>query len=162
MEDTIASMKMLLRYGSLALLAPSFLGSTYAQTAAPALAPQMAVGLDLLSDTHGVHADPYFRRMIADLRASWLPLVQATSKRPEAQEETILRLTIAPDGRLLAMRVESSASDAALGQAAWTAVRDTSYLPLPGGMNGRNFDLRVHFVVGEPRPHLSPVDAPWI
>lgn len=121
----------------------------------------MAVGLDLLSDTHGVHADPYIRRMVADLRASWLPLVQAASQHLTNQA-TIVHLTLAPDGNLLSMRLESPVSDAAQSQAAWTAARETSYRPLPAGMNGRNFDVRVHFVVGEPRPHLSPVDTPWI
>jgi TonB family protein len=147
----IHGMKKFLGFLSITLLIPCLIKPTSAQATAHALPPQpsdMKLGVDLLSDTSGVNITPYMKNLISDLKKHWLPLVTEAVNQPLLkQEETLINFTIAPDGHLLAMRLENSTHDVALDKAAWSATMGTSYLPLPTGMKDQNLKLRAHFVV---------------
>src|ERR1700730_16722400 len=122
-------MQKLLRSLSISLLTPFLLTYAQAQALAPASLPQpsdMKLGVELLTDTNGANMDPYMKTLISDLRKHWLPLAREAANHPLVkQEETILSLSIGPDGHILAMQLEGSTHDAALDNAAWSAAKGT-------------------------------------
>src|SRR5271170_5656325 len=129
----MTGMKKLLYFLSSGLLAPFLMTTAYAQMAEPAMLPQssdLKVGVDLLSDTKGADLGPYMRILIADLKKHWVAPVAESANQPiMKEEETLLRFTIAPDGHISALRLESPPHDAALNKAAWKAATTTPQLP---------------------------------
>ena len=111
--------------------------------------PEATISVDLLSDAATATTDTYMRTLIADLRTHWIALSTHEDLRPSAPKpgETVIDLTIAPDGHLAAMKIEGTAHQNDLDKAAWAAARDTQYLPPPTGMRDRNLKLRVHFIL---------------
>jgi TonB family protein len=144
-------MQKLLRFLSITLLTPFLIPHAHAQATAPTSLPQpsdMKLGVELLTDTNGTYIDPYMKNLISDLRKHWLPLASEAAHHPLVkQEETVLSISIGPDGRILAMQLEGSTHDTALDKAAWNAAKGTSYLPPPMGIKGPDLKLRVHFTV---------------
>jgi TonB family protein len=146
----MTGMKKLLCFLSSVLLAPCLMTSAYAQAAASAM-PQssdLKLGVDLLNDTKGADLGPYMRVLIADLKKHWLPPATESANQPTPkQEETLLRFTIAPNGQISAMRLESPVQDTALDKAAWKAATEITPLRLPAGMKDSSLTVLVHFMV---------------
>jgi hypothetical protein len=147
-------MQKLQRFLSIALLTPFLITPAHAQPTAPASLPQpsdMKLGVELLTDPNGANIDPYMKNLISDLRKHWLPLASEAAHHPLVkQEETVLSLSIGPDGHIVAMQLEGSTkdtADTALAKAAWNAAKATAYLPPPTGIRGPDLKLRVHFTV---------------
>jgi TonB family protein len=144
-------MQKLLRFLSLTLLTPFLMPHALAQATAHTSLPQpsdMKLGVELLTDTNGTYIDPYMKNLISDLRKHWLPLAREAANHPLVkQEETVLSLSIGPDGHLSAMQLEGSTHDTGLDKAAWSAAKATPYLPPPTGIKGPDLKLRVHFTV---------------
>lgn len=137
-------MKSLLRLLAATLLVPCLIQPVSAQETAHAIPTQssgLKLGIDVLSDTGGADATPYIRSLIADLKKHWSSQVAQSPK-----QEAVLTLTIAPNGELSAMKLETPAHDSALNQAAWNAAKTTSFSPTPAGMTDPNLKLRVHFM----------------
>lgn len=108
---------------------------------------QPALGVDVLSDTKGVDLQPYMSHLISDLRQHWLPLVPQGQRRTASNPgETSISLTLAADGHVAAMHLDDTTHIEALDHAAWTATKETSYLPLPTEKNLADLKLRIHFV----------------
>jgi TonB family protein len=147
----IQSMKKSLRFISIVLLAPSLIKPAYAQETLHAMSPQtsnMNLGFELLTDTNGKNIAPYIRELSSGLKKHWLVLATEGANQPVLkQEETVIDLTIAPDGHLSAMRLEDSTNNAAVDKAAWNVAKGMTYLPPPTGMRDASLKLRVHFVV---------------
>jgi TonB family protein len=110
--------------------------------------------VDVLSDTTGVDPDDlqkYIRRLLIELRATWIPLLPEETEPPlTKQGDTLISFTIAPDGRVLAMHLDDSTHDTAINHAAWNAIQDTPYQPPPKGLKDPNLSLRIRFMVNEP------------
>jgi TonB family protein len=144
-------MKKLLPFLSVAALVLCSIMPAYSQEGAPAVMPPpsgLTVSVEILSDTTGVDLSPYMRILISDLKKHWLPLANAAANHPLIKpQETVIDMTISPDGHILAMRVEDSTHDSALDKTAWSAAKETNYFALPAGMNDQNLKLRAHFVV---------------
>jgi len=147
----IRGMKKFLGFLSIALLAPSLIKPAYAQETVHAMPPQtsnMKLGFELLTDTNGKNIGPYMKELSSGLKKHWLALGTEAENQPLVkQEETVIDLTIAPDGHLSAMRLTNSTQNAALDKAAWNTAKEMTYLPPPAGMKDSNLKLRVHFVV---------------
>jgi TonB family protein len=147
----IQSMKKFLGLLSITLLAPSLIKPAYTQETLHAMPPQtsnMKLSFESLTDTNGKNIAPYIRELSSGLKKHWLTLgAEAENQPPLKQEETVIDLTIAPDGRLSAMRLANSTQNAALDKAAWNTAKEMTYLPPPAGMKDSNLKLRVHFVV---------------
>jgi TonB family protein len=144
------TMKSLLRFLAVTLLAPCLIQSASAQATAPAIpaqSPDIKLGVDILSDAGGVNLAPYVRNLVSDLRKHWSSQAAQSNQPSPKQQETVLTLTIAPDGQLSAMKLETPGHDSALNQAAWNATKTTSFSPPPVGMTDPNLKLRVHFVI---------------
>jgi TonB family protein len=143
-------MKSFLRFLAVFLLAPCLIQSASAQTTAhaiPAQSPDLKLGVDILSDTGGVNLAPYVRNLVSDLKKHWSSPAAQSNSPSLKQQETVLTLTIAPNGQLAAMKLETPGHDSALNQAAWNAAKTTSFSPPPAGMTNPNLKLRVHFMM---------------
>ncbi len=110
-------------------------------------AADVTLNADLLSDTKGTNLDAYMRSLLAEIKAHWTPVAAAQRERPLEQQKTDVRCTIAPDGTLLAMRLEHASDNAPLDKAAWNATRDAVYGPLPTGLRDAKLEVRVHFLL---------------
>ena len=144
-------MKKILGFISIALLAPSLIKPAYAQETLHAMSPQtsnMRLGFELLTDTDGKNLAPYIKELSSGLKKHWVALATERANQPVLkQEETVIDLTIAPDGHLSAMRLEDSTNNAVVDKAAWNVAKGMTYLPPPTGMRDASLKLRVHFVV---------------
>jgi TonB family protein len=146
----IQSMKKFLSFLSIALLTPSLIKPAYAQETLH-VSPQtsnMKLGVELLTDTNGKNIAPYIKELSSGLKKHWVALATEGANQPALkQEETVIDLTVAPDGHLSAMRLEDSTNNAAVDKAAWNVAKGMTYLPPPTGMRDASLKLRVHFVV---------------
>ena len=129
------------------VLACSLSGSVQAQEAVrvtPSHPTNLSV--EILSDTKGADVSPYLRTMLPPLKARWMSLV-ADAKQPPMREpgETVIGVTIAPDGHVSAMKLEHSTGNPALDKAAWGAMTGTTYAPLPTAMKDSSLKMRVVF-----------------
>ena len=108
-------------------------------------------GIDILSDTQGVDFDPYLRRIIADIKRNWLPLIPEEARPPiSKQGETYIRFTINPDGNIAVMHLDGSTHDVAIDHSCWSAiVSEGQFPPLPSQFHGPNLELRIHFLVNK-------------
>jgi TonB family protein len=143
-------MKKLLPFLSIILLAPCWIKPACAQPSAPAGPPQspgLNLSMELLTDTDGANVDPYVKNLMSDLKKHWLPLASAANQPPLKQQETAIDITIGPGGHIQAMQLEDSTHNTALDKAAWSAAKETTYLPPPAGIKDQTLKLRVHFSV---------------
>jgi TonB family protein len=143
-------MKSLLRFLAVTLLAPCLIQPASAQATAhavPGQSPDLKLGIDILSDTGGVNLAPYIRNLVSDLKKHWPSQVAQSNQPSPKQQETVITVTIAPNGQLSQMKLENPNHDSALDQAAWNATKTTSFSPPPVGMTDPNLKLQVHFVV---------------
>ena len=143
-------MKILLRLLALTLLAPCLIHAASAQATAhtqPAQSPELKLGVDVLSDTGGVNLAPYMRNLVSDLKKHWSSQAAQPNQPSPKQEETVITFTIAPNGQLSQMKLETPGHDSALDQAAWNATKTTTFSPSPTGMADPNLKLRIHFTV---------------
>jgi TonB family protein len=111
-------------------------------------------GVDVLSDTMGVDFGPYLRRILADIKRTWIPLIPEEARPPlNKQGETLIRFTILPDGRIAAMNLDGSSQDTAIDRAAWGGITGVGqFPPLPANFKGPNLELRIDFLVNKTPP----------
>lgn len=110
-------------------------------------------GYEILSDTQGVDFDAYIRRLLAIIRAQWIPLLPEETYPPlSKQGVTLIRFGIAKDGTLLQPHLDGSSRDRAIDLAAWGALQANGrFPPLPSQFTGGELDLRVQFNVNTGR-----------
>jgi outer membrane biosynthesis protein TonB len=110
-------------------------------------------GVEILSDPGGIDWDPYIKRIIADIKRNWLPLIPAEAEPPiSKQGETYIRFIILPDGNLAinGMHLDGSTHDVAIDKSCWNAiVAEGQFPPLPSQFHGPNLELRIHFLVNK-------------
>ena len=107
-------------------------------------------GVEVLSDTQGVDFGPYLRRILGDIKRTWVPLLPIETQSPLLKQgETLIRFTILPDGRLAAPSLDGSTHDMAIDKAAWNAITGTPFPPLPKNFHGQNLELRIEFLVNK-------------
>ncbi len=108
-------------------------------------------GVEVLSDTMGVDFAPYLRRILTDIRRTWIPLIPEEARPPlNKQGETLIRFTILPDGRIGEMHLEASTHDQAIDRAAWGGITGVGqFPPLPSNFKGPLLELRIDFLVNK-------------
>jgi TonB family protein len=111
-------------------------------------------GVEVLSDTMGVDFGPYLRRILGDIKRTWIPLIPEEARPPlNKQGETLIRFTILPDGRIAAMSLDASSQDTAIDRAAWGGITGVGqFPPLPPGFKGPKLELRIDFLVNKTPP----------
>jgi len=131
---------------------PGF-GGRYGDTGVPHHSGLQAP-VEVLSDTTGVNEnelDQYLKRLLHDVKQTWLPLIPEEAQPPlMKQGETVIRFTIAPDGKVIGMQLVDSTHDNALNRAAWGSITGTSFGQLPKGMKDPNMTLLIRYMVNEP------------
>jgi TonB family protein len=112
-------------------------------------------GVEVLSDTQGVDFGPYLRRILGDIKRTWLPLIPEEARPPlNKQGETLIRFTILPDGRIGAMSLDGSTHDPAIDRAAWGGITGVGqFPPLPSSFHGPKLELRIDFLVNITPPN---------
>ncbi len=119
----------------------------------------MGTGVQILSDTQGVDFGPYIRRILADIKANWIPLIPEEARPPlNKQGETLIRFTIMPDGHIKAtadgMVLDGPSGDAAIDRACWGGITGVGqFPPLPANFKGPYLELRVDFFTNKPLPN---------
>jgi TonB family protein len=120
-------------------------------------------GVEVLSDTLGVDFGPYVRSLIGTIKKNWIPLIPAEARPGGSMHgETLIRLSISPDGKIKAMHVDRSSGHVNIDRAAWGAITAAGqFPPPPTGFKGSSFDLRMNFVTNQraaaPEADLGPV-----
>ena len=114
---------------------------------APSEHPAISAGADILSDTLGVDFGPYMRRVIADTKRSWYPLIPESARPPlDKQGRVGIRFKIYPDGSVKEMILEFPSGDVSLDRAAWGGITGASPYPaLPKNFKGPFLELRFGF-----------------
>jgi len=103
-------------------------------------------GVEFLSDTQGVNFQPYMKVVLSKIDGQWKPLLPAVERLNPG--ETVIRLTIRPDGTIAAMHLDESTHDVALDRAAWGAITGVGkFAALPQKFHGPDLELRIRFVV---------------
>lgn len=110
--------------------------------------PVKAGGIEVLSDTQGVDFKDYLAELQRITRESWIPILPEEVNPPTLRKgEVLIRFKILPDGRLVegGMMLEGRSGDSALDRAAWTAITDSLYPPLPEDFKGPFLEIRFLF-----------------
>jgi TonB family protein len=108
-----------------------------------------AGGVEILSDTMGVDFKPYMQRLHRKTEKSWQPLIPEEVNPPRmASGEVMIRFKILPNGRVMngSMVLEGRSGHAALDRAAWGAIVNTNYPPLPEEFKGPFLEVRLVFL----------------
>ncbi|HEV2578884.1 MAG TPA: energy transducer TonB [Acidobacteriaceae bacterium] len=115
--------------------------------------------VEILSDQQGVDFNPYIRRILADIRRNWIPLIPEECRPPlSKQGEVLIRFSILPDGRIGlpngqqgGMWLDGSTHDDAINRSAWGSITsEGQFPPLPKEFHGPNLELRIHYYVNKP------------
>jgi outer membrane biosynthesis protein TonB len=109
-------------------------------------------GAQILSDTQGVDFTAYLRRIVADTRRNWEPLIPEEVQAPLMKKGIVgVRFSILPDGQIGDMALETKSGDVALDKAAWYAITsEGQFPPLPRAYHGPQLDLRFNFFYNQP------------
>ena len=113
----------------------------------------IGTGYQILSDTQGFDFEPYIRRLLAIIRAAWIPLLPQETYPPlSKQGTTLIRFGISKDGTLLQPHLDGTSGDRAIDLAAWGSIQaNGKFPPLPAGFPGPELDLRIQFEVNRQR-----------
>jgi outer membrane biosynthesis protein TonB len=130
-------------------------GRTGAEVGAPSMQQgPLGAGVQVLSDTQGVDFSAYLRRVVADTKRNWIPLIPEEAQPPIGKKGiTWIRFTILPNGQIGNMVLEGPSGDTALDEAAWHGITsEGQYPPLPREFHGPNLELRFGFFCNTPVP----------
>lgn len=120
--------------------------------AAPSASGPVQAGAQILSDTQGVDFSAYLRRVVADTKRNWEPLIPEEVQPPLMKKGIVgIRFSILPGGQIGAMTLETPSGDVALDKAAWFAITsEGSFPPLPHEFHGPQLELRFGFFYNTP------------
>jgi TonB family protein len=107
----------------------------------------LGAGAQILSDTQGVDFTAYLRRIIADTKRNWDPLIPEEVQAPLLKKGIVgIRFSILPSGQIGSMTLETPSGDQALDKAAWYAITsEGQFPPLPKEFHGPQLELRFGF-----------------
>jgi hypothetical protein len=113
----------------------------------PASQRPVRTDVELVSNTMGADLSPYVLVLHNDVQRDWEHLIPKEDGHPlTTQSPIIIRLTIASDGRVASMYLETKTGDGLLDRAAWGAiVGKGTYSPLPKDFHGSQLELRIRF-----------------
>lgn len=113
-------------------------------------------GATLLSETQGVDFGPYLATWQKTTQVTWEKLVPQEAKAPHSRKGVlIIRFKILPSGHIMdgSMLLEGRSGSTPLDSAAWDALTESRYSPLPREFLGPYLELRTVFSYNE-RPQL--------
>jgi len=101
-----------------------------------------------LSDRHGVDFGPYLAAWRKTTEESWKKLFPHGAMTPIVQREVVtIRLKILPNGYIVngSLFLEGQSGNTLLDRAAWGALVNSKYPPLPSAFHGPCVELRTVF-----------------
>jgi len=108
-----------------------------------------AGGVEILSDTLGVDFKPFMQKLHRKTEKSWDPLIPDEVNPPKlASGMVVIRFKILPNGRVMngSMVLEGRSGHTALDRAAWGAIVNSNYPPLPEEFKGPFLEVRLVFL----------------
>ncbi len=109
-------------------------------------------GIDILSDTMGVDFGPYLQRVLKTVKENW-HLAPASAKGPKMMQGVVsIEFAILTKGKVAGMKLAGRTEDTPMNAAAWHAIPDSRFPPLPAEFPGQYLALRFHFVYNPPKP----------
>ncbi len=104
-------------------------------------------GIDVLSDTMGVDFSSYLQRVLKTVKESWYHLAPPSAKAPKMTKGVVtIESAILKKGKVAGMKLVEETGDIPMGGAAWHAITDSRFPPLPAEFPGQYLALRFHFV----------------
>jgi hypothetical protein len=106
-------------------------------------------GVEVLSDTQGVDFRAWLQRWHHETEHTWDPLIPDEVNPPILKSGMVaIRFKVLPNGRLMdgSLQLEGRSGDTALDRAAWGALTDSNYPPLPRDFHGPYLELRAYFL----------------
>ena len=106
-------------------------------------------GVQILSDTHGVDLSAWLKQWHRETERNWkVPKASEVHAPVSKPSKAAIRFKVLPNGRLKdgSMVLESRTGTTAFDRAAWFALIDSRYPPLPDNFHGPYIELRVYFV----------------
>jgi TonB family protein len=106
-------------------------------------------GVQVLSDTQGVDFTAWLQRWHHETERTWDPLIPDEVNPPILKAGMVaIRFKVLPNGRLMehSVALEGSSGDTALDRAAWGALTNSNYPPLPRDFHGPYLELRAYFL----------------
>lgn len=105
-------------------------------------------GVEQLTATPGVDLSAYLSRWHQITMTAWTKAAPGEVNPPRLQSGVVkIRFKILPDGKIMpgSLEIEARASRATLDTAAWKAIADSAYPPLPRAFHGPYLELRSYF-----------------
>ena len=118
--------------------------------------------MEVLTDTRGVDFKPYLEGILKTIDGIWVKNLPSEARGANGiKGATAIRFTIAHDGRLAAMHLDASTHTDSLNRAAWGAIAGVGqFPPLPADFPGPSLELRIRFLVNQPKPTVTAQPDP--
>jgi TonB family protein len=128
-------------------------GTAIQETKQPRTATAGLGVIDVLGDTMSVDFDPYLQQVLKTVKENWYHLAPPSAKDPKIMQGVVcIEFAILKNGKVKGMRLAGMTVDVQMGNAAWHAITDTRFPPLPAEFLGQYLALRFHFVHNPARP----------
>ena len=113
--------------------------------------------VEILSDTQGVDFSSWLPRWRAETDKTWKGFMPVEANPPMLKSRAVMvRFKVLPDGKIADMNLDGRSGNAALDRAAWLAVTNSSYPPLPVEFHGSYIELRACFLYNM-QPQKTPL-----
>jgi hypothetical protein len=106
-------------------------------------------GIEILSDTQGVDFRNWIQKWHYETMRTWDPLIPDEVNAPILKKgQVLIRFKVLPNGRLMdgSVTMEGRSGDVGLDRAAWGALVNSNYPPLPKEFHGPYLELRALFM----------------
>ena len=102
--------------------------------------------VEIITDTKGVNLAPYLGKAIEEIRINWYQLIPESARAPQLKKgETTIEFTISGYGTVKGMKLFEAAGDNGMDSAAWKAISNTKFDPLPDALKDTGVGLRIKF-----------------
>jgi TonB family protein len=104
-------------------------------------------GVEVLSDTAGVDFGPYLQSSLKTVKQSWYNLSPPIARAPRMMRGNVtIAFASLKTGKVAGMKLVENSGDVSLDRAAWGAIYDSKFSPLPADYSGQYLALRFHFL----------------
>lgn len=139
-------------FASALLFAPALAAGAQKTVPTSPGAQPLKVVLELVNDPDGAPSgspiESYVAALSNDIQSRWLAQLGSGANRPLPDgQETLISVTILPDGKTAAAKMMHATHDNLYDKAAFHTLRDAAFAPLPSGLPKPDLKLRVHFMV---------------
>ena len=111
-------------------------------------ATPLKVVLEVVNDPNEDRIKSYITGLSSEIQRRWLAQLGPAANQPLPDgQETLISVTILPDGKTAANKTMHATHDNSFDKAAFRTLHDAAFAPLPTGLPKPDLKLRVHFMV---------------